>query len=180
MQAFIRVREYSKPAVSKPVGGVSAKPVPTNKFLICHPFWDGDKGHSNRLVKLLADLEPQKSELADLLLVPRFDSSADDEVVKHASKKFTTYVHKSNKRATGWPGGCNAIFFSAVEWIYWQMAAGKIPHYDAVFNLAADTAPLVADWLRILHLIWHDENRKRRIYVAGAQVNNPSQPSVSV
>lgn len=110
-------------------------------------YWEGDKWQAMKLAKLLADLEPVHSETADFLFVSRFDCKHDDQTVRYVSRKFNVYTHTSRRRGTGWPMGCNAIFFGMLEWAYHKMNAAMVPHYKAVLVLGGDGAPLKADWI---------------------------------
>lgn len=161
------------PAVGEapvPAPPVPRKPVPSGKVLICHPFWEGDRLLSEKLIRLLADLEPSRSGLADLLIVSRFDCAVDPALVNYASAKFDMHVHRSERKAVGWPAGCNAIFCGAVDWIYPRVATGVIPGYKAVIVLAADSAPLHPLWLELYRAAWDAENRVKKVCAAGALI----------
>ncbi len=119
----------------------------TNKILLVIPFWEGDKPQAMKLAKLLADLEPKHSDQADLLFVSRFDCAHDIAAEKLVSRKFNTFSYTSKRRGTGWPMGCNALFFGAMEWAFHKVNAGQVPAYKAVLILAGDGAPLQKDWL---------------------------------
>lgn len=139
----------------------------SNKILIVLPFWAGDRDQAFKLARLLADLEPGHSELADILFVARFDCKHGEQTVKHVSRKFNVHTYTSKKRGVGWPAGCNSLFFGSVEWIYHKMNAGHIPRYKAVFNMGADCAPLSKDWLSQLCGGWDAAAKKKPLYAAG-------------
>jgi hypothetical protein len=143
----------------------------SNKVLLVFPYWGGDKQQMCQLVRLLADLEPEHSEVADVLFLPRFDSSFDDETIKYVSRKFNVHKYQSKRRERGWPGGCNGLWFSAVEWIGHKIEARQILNYRAVINIEADGAPLYRDWLERLIVSWDLANTEKRAYVGGALVN---------
>lgn len=128
------------------INRVKALP-PTNKILLVLPFWEHDKPQAMKLARLLADLEPGHSSQADLLFVSRFDCTHDTSTVREVSRKFNVYTHTSKRRGTGWPMGCNSLFFGSLEWVYHKIAAGQVPHYKSILMLAADGAPLQKDWL---------------------------------
>lgn len=148
---------------------------PTNKILIVLPFWPGDRAKTLRTAQFLAHLEPQKSSLADLLFVARFDCIHDNDVIRTVAKKFNCYTHVSARKETGWPYGCNGLFFGAMEYVYHMMEAGKIPHYKAVFICEGDTIPLQRDWIARLHKEWDS----RKVTVAGALVPHESHPHIN-
>ena len=146
----------------------------SNKILIVLPFWNGDRAQAFKLARLLADLEPEHSNLADFLFVARFDCKHGDQTVKYVSRKFNVSTYTSKKRGIGWPAGCNSLFFGGMEWIYHKIASKQIPGYKAVFNMGADCAPLSRNWLKQLTEAWDEEAKKKPLYVAGPMV--PGSP----
>jgi len=150
-----------------------SKAKPTNKILLCLPFWEGDKVLAMGLAHLIADIEPGHCALADFLFVSRFDTEHHLPSVRMVSRKFNTHTHTSKRRGTGWPLGCNDLFFGAMEFVYHRMQSGRIPNYKAIFVMGADGAPLHRDWVAHLHHHWDMANRTKKIYVAGALANGP-------
>lgn len=147
---------------------------PTNRILIVLPFWSGDKDQAMMLARLLADIEPKHSEDADFLFVARFDCEHNLETISYVSRKFNVHTHVSRRRVTGWPGGCNAVFFGAMEWIYHKMESGQVPHYKAIFMMGADGAPFSADWISQLHQKWDEKQLTcSRPFMAGALLLDP-------
>lgn len=142
-----------------------------NKFLIVLQNWEGDKLAALRLAHHLADLEKSHCEGADFLFVSRFDCSHDLPTIQDVSRKFNTHHYRSPKQGTGWPHGCNELWFGAMEWVYHMICSGKIPHYKAVFTIEADGLPLVADWIPRLSKQWDELNAIRPVYVAGSILN---------
>ena len=142
----------------------------SSKILISLPFWEGDRSQAGLLAKLLADLEPKHSDLADILLVNRFDCPKfEPAAVKYLSRKFNVYQHTSQRREKGWPRGCNGLFFGALEYIYHMIEAGKVPAYKAIFNMASDVAPLKRDWLSNMSWTWDSlQNLSHPVKTAGA------------
>lgn len=144
---------------------------PTNKILIMLSFWSGDRDQAFKLARLLADLEPQHSELADFLFVARFDQKHDADTVQYVARKFNVHTHVSRRQETGWPRGCNGIFFGGMEFVYHKMAARQIPRYKAIFNMGADSAPLDKNWLSSFCETWDSLNHHKKVCVAGALVD---------
>jgi hypothetical protein len=142
--------------------------IPTNKILIALLFWEGDKNQAMKLARLLADLEPAHSEAADFLFVARFDCQHDENTIRHVSRKFNVHRHTSKRRGTGWPMGCNAIFFGMLEWAYHKMNAHLVPGYKAILVLGGDGAPLKADWIPAFV-----NNVKPGVFVSGALIPDP-------
>lgn len=140
-----------------------------DRILVVLPFWDGDKAMAMQLARLLADMEVEKSGANDVVFMARRDCKHDRETVGYVSRKFNTYTANTTRPETGWPAGCNAQFFSAVDWCLRGISSAKIPRYKAILILAADVAPLVNDGLLYLHSQW-DALSKRGVKVAGAMV----------
>lgn len=153
--------------------------IPSNKILISIPFWEGDRHFAIMVARLLADIHPHHSSDFDLLLVSRFDCPPVDEAtIKHISRKFNVLTHKSKRRDTGWPLGCNGIFFGSMEFIYHKANAGQIPGYKAIFNCAADSVPLSRDCFSYLHREW-DALAKQNITSAGALVQDGGKEHIN-
>lgn len=150
----------------------SKKLEPSDKILIALQFWQGDKEQAMQLARLLADLEPKHCDRADLLLVSRFDCVVDQATVKHVARKFNTFSYISKRRGTGWPHGCNELFFGMLEWFYHKKEAGQIPNYKAVFAIEADGIPITPNWIARLNEEWDEINRNAKVYVAGAWLND--------
>jgi hypothetical protein len=141
-----------------------------NRILIALQYWNGDRDRALELARFLADLEPERSKLADFLFVPRFDSSLDETTVHKVARKFNVYTAKSRRQGTGWPDGCNELWFSAMEWVQSMMAARKIPAYKAIFTCEADGAPIQRNWIEWMSLEWDRVNKPKPVVIAGALV----------
>lgn len=167
----------SRPYISKVHFGASRNdsltPVvpsgPSDKILIVLQYWSGDKAQAMELAKLIADIEPGISQQADFLFVCRFDCRHDMDVVRYVSRKFSTFHHVSPRRGTGWPAGCNDLFFGGLEWIYHKMRARKLPHYKAVFFIEADCSPLSVDWISLMSSNW---DKIQPVFVAGRKLRS--------
>jgi hypothetical protein len=146
--------------------------VPSNKILIALQFWEGDKAGALKLAQYLADLENRHTDLADLILVNRYDCKLDfQDTIKYVSRKFNTFSYTSKRRGTGWPDGCNSLWFGTMEWVYSYLEAGKIPAYKAIFTCEADGAPVFPDWISRMSAAW-DATQKldKPVYIAGPLV----------
>lgn len=148
---------------------------PSDKILITLPFWKEDRAQAMELARLIADLEPVKSQRADFAFVARFDCQHDADTVGYVSKKFNTFRVTSNRKETGWPNGCNGTFFGTMDWALRGISSAKVPAYKAIFVCAADTAPLARDAVEYLHQQWDLLNSKKEIVAAGAMVPSNSQ-----
>jgi len=141
-----------------------------NRLLIALQFWNGDRDRALELARFLADLEPVKSKIADVLLIARFDSSLDDYTTNYIARKFNVYALKSRRRGTGWPDGCNELWFSTMEWVESMIRANKIPHYKCIFTCEADGAPIQRNWIELMLSEWDRVNLGKPVYVAGPLV----------
>ena len=144
-----------------------------DKFLIILPFWNGDKSQMCELAKLIADFEPNHSTVADVLFVARFDTKHDPKTAQYVSRKFNIHLHTSMRQGTGWPMGCNSLWFGSMEWCFRMIAARKVPHYRAIINMEADCAPLDPNWLRVLKDQWSAVSRTRPVAIAGDIIHLP-------
>jgi len=145
----------------------------SNKILIALQFWEGDKKGALKLASYLADLEPKHSALADIVLVNRFDCPNDyRDVIEKISRKFNVYSYKSPQRGTGWPDGCNGLWFGTMEWAFSFMEDKKLPHYKAIFTCEADGAPVHQDWIARMSSAWDlIQLTRKRVYIAGPLVS---------
>lgn len=142
----------------------------SDKILVVLPFWEGDRAALISLARLIADIEPAHSDLADILFVARFDCKHDDEAVRQTSRRFNVYTHTSSRREMGWPAGCNGLFFGAMEFVFHKMKAGAIPAYKAILICEADTAPITKTWVQSLSRDWDRIQKARTTRIAGALV----------
>lgn len=146
------------------------------KILLSLAYWEGDREQSERLADFIADLEPRHSDIADFLLVCRFDSGHTPELVTRISRKFNAFTYVSPLRMTGWPAGCNATWEGAISWAWSMTDARKLPPYKAILTFEGDCVPTAKDWLARLHHEWdrvtQDATREdRKIFVAGPLVS---------
>lgn len=142
---------------------------PTNKILVVLQYWEGDKAQAMALARLIADIEPGMSSKADFLFVCRYDCRHDMGIVSHVSRKFSTFHHVSPRRGTGWPMGCNDLFFGGLEWVFHKMKSKRLPHYKALFFIEADCSPLNVDWVS---LISHNWDKLQPVFVAGRKLRS--------
>jgi hypothetical protein len=149
-----------------------AQPIPSHKILIALQFWEGDKAGALKLASYLADLEPRHTELADIVLVNRFDCKKNyPEILTKLSRKFNVFSYTSPQRGTGWPDGCNSLWFGTMEWVSSYMVDAKIPHYKAIFTCEADGAPVLTDWLSRMSAAWDaTQAGPTKVYIAGPLV----------
>jgi hypothetical protein len=143
----------------------------SNRILLVLQFWEHDKAQAMALARLMADIQPAHTDLADILFLNRFDCEGDPKTMRYVSRKFNVLSYKSARRSTGWPRGCNGLFFGGAEYLYHMSAEHKAtPRYKAAFFLEADCCPLGRDWLSTFSKTWDSFNDK--IYVSGVRVES--------
>jgi hypothetical protein len=129
-----------------------------NKILLCLQAWEGDISQAEDLAHLLCDLSPKRSPYlcADIALVTRFDCRPfNKKVLARLEQCFeNVHEHVGSRRETGWPGGCNALWFSTIFWSA-QMLRDKRFTYPVLFTTEADSCPLVQDWDQQLFAEWN-------------------------
>jgi hypothetical protein len=144
----------------------------SDKILLALQFWGGDRSQALALAELIADIEPGMCERADFLFVCRFDCEHDERVIRHVSRKFSTFFHTSPRRGTGWPMGCNDLTAGMLEFVFHRMVAKKLPHYKAIFALEADVVPLNRDWIKLMSHNWDVLQETSAICVAGRKLKS--------
>lgn len=141
-----------------------------NRILIALQFWEGDKKNALELARFIADLEPVRCSQADFLFSLRFDCKIEKAPVEYVAKKFKTFVATSRRRGTGWPWGCNDLWFGTMEWIEGMKRLKRIPDYKAIFTCEADGCPIQRDWIARLSSEWDRVNKPTKVFIAGALV----------
>lgn len=146
---------------------------PSKKILIALQFWTQDRLAAMKLARFIADLEPAHSELADFVFINRFDCDpADKDTVDRVARKFNTFSYRSPQRGTGWPDGCNSLWFGTMEWAFSFMEVGRLPAYKAIFTCEADGAPIFRDWVARMSKAWDvTQGGPKPVYVAGPLVS---------
>jgi hypothetical protein len=141
------------------------------KLLLVPQWWNGDQDQMFELLRLLGDLEPNKSQYADILLFPRFDTRWHGEGPQEALKsKFDgVYMGRSSRKRVGWPFGPNAVamdvFKSILEW--------KDFPYSGVMLIEADCLPLRKTWIKELWQEWNSCDKLVLGHWDGSATENP-------
>jgi hypothetical protein len=149
----------------------------SNKILLALQFWEGDRAAAMKLAQFLANIEPKHSDLADFILVRRFDCLEPKEyreLIPALSRKFNVFSYRSPRRLKGWPSGCNGVFCSSLEWARSMIEARRTPQYKAIFTFEADGAPLFPDWISRMSAQWDAVNKKQPVHQAGPLVKDPA------
>lgn len=143
---------------------------PPNKILIALQFWDGDKVAAMKLARLMADLEPQFCDKADFLFSARYDCGHDQDTVAYTAKKFNTYTYvNSHRRASGWPHGCNELWFGTMGHVFWSTEANRMPEYKAILTCESDCIPMHPGWIEALINSWD----RAKVSVLGSMLSQP-------
>lgn len=143
---------------------------PPTKLLLALAFWEGDKERATKVARLIADLEPRHSEIADFLFVSRFDCSHDKPTLDHVSRKFNTYSYVNRRRGREWPHACNDLFFGTMDWLYEVNVAKRFPVYKAIVTLEPDSIPISPNWVGEISREW---DRAQPAKVIGAYQTSP-------
>ena len=142
------------------------------RILLALQYWGGDKYQAMELARLIADIEPTHCSAADFLFVHRFDCKPDESTMNHVGRKFNVHKYRSPRRETGWPDGCNGLWYSTMEWVYHMIEAKKIPAYKAVLTFEADCVPLRRDWINYLSERWDELAKGGKVFIAGRKVES--------
>jgi hypothetical protein len=124
--------------------------IPQKKLLIVLSYYDGDADAAISLLKLITDLQPERTKLADILLFRRNDARPiNDGVTQPMLGKFDNVHQRKCRRmnASGYPYGPNEMFYDLLEMLRreeWQT------NYFAFLNMETDCVPLNPDWIRML------------------------------
>jgi hypothetical protein len=145
------------------------------KILLLLQYWNGDRDMAMKLARIIADLQPNHCDLADFMFFSRFDTSHDLKTEQHVQRKFNIWSATNNRRSAGWPHGCNDLWFGAMDWVYSQQEAKRVPEYKAIFTFEADGVPLTTNWIAELHHAWDEQQQKKPTYVYGPLLKFPDE-----
>lgn len=146
---------------------------PDDRLLLVLQFWKGDQAQAMRLARFIADLQPGRCNNADFLFVSRFDCGQDGDTIAYVSKKFNVFSYVSKRRGTGWPDGCNNLWFSSIEWAHSMIKDGKVRPYKALLTFEADCVPLASNWITRLLNEWDKYSQAAQLFVLGALLQAP-------
>lgn len=133
------------------------------KLLLCIQLSPHDAELGKGLLRLITDIEPQKCEVADLLISYRFDMARSREIEEYCARRFNVLTHITRRKSVGWPEGCNAMMADTYSVFIENTRSGKWD-YDYLFLTEADCVPLRSTWL---------EEIQRETYTSGKLVNGP-------
>jgi hypothetical protein len=119
-------------------------------MIVALQYYEGDRGQTMSLARLLADLEPVKRQDVMLALVCQPDTPwtvLTSKTIKHCERKFPVIHVVSARGDHGHPVACTAIWTGMMEFFH-----GAYQH-EAVLALdGGDGVPLHRDWLSMMML----------------------------
>lgn len=125
------------------------------RLVLALQFWAGDKEAAMRNARRIADIEPKFRDDVEFCFVARFDCPHDKDTVEYVSKKFKVSTYTCLRRGTGWPAGCNDVWFD-----FMQEAGGRYMRewsdVKAVFTFEADCIPIAKDWIDVMSAEWDE------------------------
>jgi hypothetical protein len=133
------------------------------KILIIMQCWEGDKDLAMKLVRMMADIEPGQSKIADFMLSFK-GCKADMDTARYLATKFgSVHIFHPTRKSTGWPASCNDCFFESFGHFYLNCKSGNWD-YDVALFIEPDVVPLSKDWISLLRDEWYSSGK----HVVGA------------
>jgi hypothetical protein len=137
------------------------------KICLILQCYNGDKAIAMELARLIADLEEGVCPYADFMFVFRHDTEIDQETVQYVARKFASvYTFKNIRKTSGWPQGCNDLFFESYIHFCLKIKRGEWDYAAALF-FESDCVPLYSDWISQLYHEWNQQNKLILGYVYG-------------
>lgn len=146
------------------------------KLLICLLYWHGDLKEVERLVRLGCDLRKEITEDAELMFVQRYDSPAPSAAIQllAQSKFIKVHVWKCNRKALGFPAGCNELAYGILNHICIQRHMnGAFKDIDAIMILEGDCIITRPTWIEELIQEWEKGKREGKSIVGTIQEPTP-------
>jgi len=123
------------------------------------------------LARLWADLEDAFNPNIAVAIVVRWDMDPNSiplDLIAHLKKKFDVFTHRSNRKGSGWPAGCNSIELGAIEWFIQKNRMSGF-NYEYMLIAEADTVPLRKGWADEIRNEAYDSGKK----ISGAFLRRP-------
>lgn len=139
-----------------------SKPAGPPRSLLCLQYFEdsktrqGDRLRAYETLRYYADIQKERCEVADILMVRRRGTPVDrrtEQIIKHISRKFNVLLFETDRHEVGWPAGPNGMVFSIFNYVFSMQAAGKFA-YDNFVLLESDAYPLMPDWIAKLQADW--------------------------
>jgi hypothetical protein len=108
------------------------------------------------------------------MLAGRFDVKHDAETIAYVARSFNTVPFVAKRTGTGWPHGCNELWFDTVEFCRQNILLKKWPAYKAILTFESDCVPMQPDWIERLHKAW-DARQPAGSICAGSLQTAPAE-----
>lgn len=142
------------------------------KILIVMQCWQGDKEMAMKVARLIADIEQQPSQIADVMLSFK-NCSVDTDTARYVSRKFgQVHTFQATRGSTGWPSSCNDCFFESFGQLFTRCRSG-VWDYDVALFIEPDVVPLTKNWIEVLRDEWYASMK----HVVGALYVPPNAQS---
>lgn len=132
-------------------------------LFFCLQFCPIDQEEALLLANIIADNEPNPRYDVEIGISYRPDTDPNHvrRIKEVLERKFNhVFVNKSKRTGTGWPHGCNDLWYDTMHWVYDLRRSGKIKA-TGVLTFEADNFPLKRDWINILKSEWNAKGAGR-------------------
>jgi hypothetical protein len=143
-------------------------------------YWDGDKTKIENVARLAADLLPEPTDQAEALFVARYDASSPSAGVQYRlGQKFSKCdVWPCDRRATGFPGGCNEMAYGLLNYVYIQRHMKlKFQDITTILMLEGDCVITRPTWVEELCADWESAYNYGKRIVGAVQKAIPEIPT---
>lgn len=124
------------------------------RLVIAVQYWEQDKPQAERLLRLIADCEPQRRADVELCIVRRFDATPAVDAMIYCADKFKVSAFTSKTPWTGWPGGCNGMAMDLLNESLRRVKSGEWADVDGLLMIEPDCVPCVPDWIDRIRAEW--------------------------
>ena len=146
-----------------------------SRLVLALQYWGGDRDAAMRNARRIADNEPAFRQDVEMLLVTRFDAPPPDPVtVDQVRKKMPVSTYRGTRRGTGWPSGCNDLWFDLMQECVRRSFTPAWNGVNGVFTFEADCIPITRDWIDVLKAEWDRVSAEGRL-VSGAWQDDGSE-----
>jgi hypothetical protein len=129
------------------------------KIVLCMQYWDSDRDQALKVARFIADIQPGHTRNVDFMFAARFDSTLCPDTIRHVSRKFNVWTHRTMRKEIGWPAGPNGMVADIFQSALMRYRSGAWKDVKAVWLLEADALPLKADWLERIEREWDEAGK---------------------
>jgi hypothetical protein len=140
-------------------------------ILVSILYWHQDQKQAEAVTRIICDLLDEPTE-CELMMEARYDSPlASPQVQAYAQQKFAkVHVWKCNRKALGFPGGCNEMAYGLLNHITIQRHLGHgFKNIDAILLLEADCVITRKNWIKELKEAWKEAKEQSKLVVGALQ-----------